>query len=300
MAQVSIVIPCYNQARFLGDALASAFAQTLPAAEVIVVDDGSTDDIETVAGRYPGARLIRQPNAGLAAARNRGLSEAAGDFLVFLDADDRLLTHAVDVGARALQRNPDCVMTFGYCRLVDVAGMPLPVAQEIYGGEDTYPSLLRNNFIWTPASVMWRRSVFERVGGFDPRVSPAADYDMYLRVTRQFPVCCHHTLVAEYRKHDANMSHDSALMLGAVLKVLRAQRRYIAGVPPYRRAWLDGLRAWQEFYGDEIVNELRAALRVGHRRRTALVTLRQLLRMYPRGVVKHALRKLRVSVARLC
>jgi hypothetical protein len=178
--------------------------------------------------------------------------------------------------------------------------MPLPVAQEIYGGEDTYPSLLRNNFIWTPASVMWRRSVFERVGGFDPRVSPAADYDMYLRVTRQFPVCCHHTLVAEYRKHDANMSHDSALMLGAVLKVLRAQRRYIAGVPPYRRAWLDGLRAWQEFYGDEIVNELRAALRVGHRRRTALVTLRQLLRMYPRGVVKHALRKLRVSVARLC
>jgi hypothetical protein len=85
--RVSVIIPCYNQAHYLGDALASVAAQTHGQHEVIVVDDGSTDNTVEVAARYPGVRYVRQDNAGLAAARNTGIQHSTGDRLVFLDAD---------------------------------------------------------------------------------------------------------------------------------------------------------------------------------------------------------------------
>src|SRR5215212_9690625 len=91
---VSVVIPCYNQAHFLSEAIESVLAQTHPNFEIIVVDDGSTDNTSEVAARYPGVRHIRQDNQGLAAARNTGLRESKGTCLVFLDADDRLLPNA--------------------------------------------------------------------------------------------------------------------------------------------------------------------------------------------------------------
>src|SRR5438046_2433118 len=92
---VGVVITTYNHAAFLGPAIESALAQTEPAAAVLVVDDGSTDDSASVAAKHPGVRVIRQSNRGLAAARNAGLREHTTDKLIFLDADDRLLPHAV-------------------------------------------------------------------------------------------------------------------------------------------------------------------------------------------------------------
>ena len=98
-ALVSVVIPCYNQAHFLGEAIESVLAQTYPHLEIVVVDDGSTDNTGEVAARYPGVRYVRQENQGLAAARNTGLRHSSGDYLVFLDADDRLLATGRGGGA---------------------------------------------------------------------------------------------------------------------------------------------------------------------------------------------------------
>src|SRR5437870_3797289 len=94
---VTVVIPCYNNASFLHDAIQSVLSQTYRRTELIVVDDGSSDDTSDVASSYPVTRLIRQPNQGVSAARNAGLSQASGDYVVFLDADDRLLPDAVEV-----------------------------------------------------------------------------------------------------------------------------------------------------------------------------------------------------------
>src|ERR687890_532744 len=100
--KVSVVIPCYNQARFLGEAIQSVLSQGYTDLEIIVVDDGSKDGTEEVASGYaredPRVRLIRRENGGLAEARNRGLAEAGGEYVVFLDSDDRLVSGALEVG----------------------------------------------------------------------------------------------------------------------------------------------------------------------------------------------------------
>src|ERR687898_3616338 len=103
---VSVVIPCYNQARFLGEAIESVLAQSYPHFEVIVVDDGSTDNTSEVAASYAGVRYIRQENQGLAGARNAGIRRSRGSYLVFLDADDRLLADALEAGLASLEEHP--------------------------------------------------------------------------------------------------------------------------------------------------------------------------------------------------
>src|SRR5919106_374521 len=97
-ATVGVVITTYNHAHFLADAIESVLRQTCPAAEIIVVDDGSTDDPISVVAGYPHVNLVRQGNQGLAAARNSGLRETKTDKVIFLDADDRLLPNAVSAG----------------------------------------------------------------------------------------------------------------------------------------------------------------------------------------------------------
>src|SRR6185503_10394131 len=96
---VSIIIPCYNQGRYLGDAIESVLRQSYRRLEIIVVDDGSTDDSSQVARKYSDVKLRRQENRGFSRARNAGLEASRGDYLVFLDADDRLLPGAIQAGA---------------------------------------------------------------------------------------------------------------------------------------------------------------------------------------------------------
>src|SRR5829696_6977365 len=124
---VSVVIPCYNQAHFLEEAIESVLAQSYKDFEIIVIDDGSTDDTGEVAGRYPRVRLFRQDNQGLAAARNAGLWRSKGEYLVFLDADDRLLPWALEVGLKHLRAHPECAFVSGYYRPIAVDGSPLPL-----------------------------------------------------------------------------------------------------------------------------------------------------------------------------
>ena len=123
---VSAIVPCYNQAHFLSEAIASILNQTYPHYEIIVIDDGSTDDTSAVAARQPGVRCIRTKNEGLAAARNTGLRASAGDYVVFLDADDRLLPEAFEAGVGCLNAHAECAMVYGHVKLVDAAGSPLP------------------------------------------------------------------------------------------------------------------------------------------------------------------------------
>ena len=290
MSRVSIVIPCYNQARFLADAIASALEQTGPDVEVVVVNDGSTDGSAAVAARYP-VRLVAQRNHGLSAARNAGLRASTGALVIFLDADDRLRPGAADAAVRALEAFPGAMIAVGRCVLIDEHGRSLPAPSLPPVRSDCYVELLRHNCIWTPAMAAYRRDVFAHVGGFDPQVNPAADYDMYLRVARRFPLAPHDTVVVEYRQHAGSMSRDAARMLDATLAVLRRQRRFARRSPAEWTAYRAGMRRWREFYGDHLVEQFRAGLRRPGGRREAFRAACHLLRLHPRGVARHVVRK---------
>src|ERR687898_3129642 len=114
-ALVTVVIPCYNQAHFLGEAIESVLSQSYPNFEILVVDDGSPDDTSEVASRYPPqqVRLISQKNQGVSAARNTGIGHARGEYVVFLDADDRLLPEALEAGGGGPGARPERALVSG-------------------------------------------------------------------------------------------------------------------------------------------------------------------------------------------
>jgi glycosyltransferase involved in cell wall biosynthesis len=257
-ALVSVVIPCYNQAHFLAEAIESVLAQSYPRVEIVVVDDGSPDNTREVAARYPEVRYVRQENQGLAAARNTGLRHSRGEYLVFLDADDRLLPEAVEAGLRQLRTHPECAFTFGKWKSIAANGSPLartpPPPFAVQG--DPYIFLLQCNHIQMHATVLYRRSVFEVVGVFDPSLNASEDYDLYLRITRQYPVCAHATIVAEYRRHGSNMTHDPARMLRTSVTVLRRQRQHVQSDARRAAAYRAGLRFWYGCYGGQLVAQV--------------------------------------------
>jgi glycosyltransferase involved in cell wall biosynthesis len=294
----SIVIPCYNHARFLAEAIESALAQTWPSIEVVVIDDGSTDDTAAVAARYRGVRLVSQANQGLAFARNVGLRVSRGDVLIFLDADDRLRPCAAAAAVAAFERCPAAMMAFGRCELMHEDGAPMPTNLPCVTA-DFYAELLRRNYIWMPAMSAFRRRVFDLVGGFDPRHSPSADYDLYLRVAQRFEMVAHGEVVADYRQHPASMSRNPSVMLEATLAVLRAQQPHVRRVPALAAAYRAGWRHWHVFYGEHLVDRFRTSIRGGGGRRTSLRLAADLLRWYPSGVIVQLARKLRRVAADL-
>lgn len=287
---ISVVIPCYNQGRFLGDAIRSV--RTRLAVEIVVIDDGSTDDTPRVAASQAGVSYHYQPNAGLAAARNAGLRASRGERIVFLDADDMLAPGGLDVGSAMLDAHPDCACVTGRCLMMDAAGRLLPTPRQPELTEDAYTALLRHNHIWTPAMTMFRRGPLVEAGGFNASVNAAADYELYLRIARRWPLHDYATVVAYYRQHGSNMSGNASRMLRETLLVHGAERQHATRDPARRAAFHEGRRRWQEFYGTNLVNEIRRHVRAkewGPAGRKAAT----LAWHHPRGLLRHALLKLR-------
>src|SRR5205823_6424932 len=246
--QVSVIIPCYNQAHFLHEAIESVLAQTYSNREIIVVNDGSTDSTAEVAGRYSAVRHIYQENAGPSAARNTGLKQTSGEYLVFLDADDRLLPEALEVGVNCLREHPECAFASGFCRRVVADGSLLGKPEQLCIARDHYLEFLRRNYIWCPSSVIYRRSVLETVKGFNTSLGRAEDYDLFLRITKDHPIFCHSQFVADYRLHNSSRSADHASMLQDTLSALNAQWDFVKGNKRSAEAFKIGKGYWQDRY----------------------------------------------------
>jgi glycosyltransferase involved in cell wall biosynthesis len=293
---VTVVIPCYNQAHYLGEAIESVLSQSYRNFEIIVVDDGSTDNTSEVASHYEEVRLVRQENRGLAGARNSGLAEAEGEYLVFLDADDRLLPRALEVNITELAARPQCALVAGYQWLIEADGSPFGqerlladsqrrVRPPRHIGGDIYRTILSRRYHILCGTVMYRRFVFETVGQFDPELKASEDYDLYFRIARRFPVYCHDTVIFEYRKHNSAMTRDHGRMLKFSMEVLRSQREYAKKDDVSWAAYKAGVRKVQEVeHGTPLAGDVRSAARK-HEWKEALRGAYLLARYYPRGLL---------------
>ncbi len=288
---VSVVIPCYNQAKFLGQAIESVLAQTYPHAEIVVVDDGSTDRTVEVARSYDAVRCVSQPNQGQGAARNEGFKHISGEFVVFLDSDDRLLPHALEVGRRCLADHPKAAFAAGRCVGLGVDGIQRPTRQDPVVERNHYLRLLASNYIWMPGTVMFRTAIVRQVGGFKTTVSGAEDYDLYLRIARHHRIWCHDRVIAEYRQHNTSTSRKPMLMMRSALTVMYGQRAAVKGDPRAEEALRQGIRHWQNAYGEQLMNVVRKQLRA-REWKLAIPALMGFLHYHPIGFLHHASRKL--------
>jgi glycosyltransferase involved in cell wall biosynthesis len=298
-ARVSVVIPCYNGGRFLREAIESVLAQTWPAAELVVVNDGSTDDTAAIAQSYEQVRYIEQRNQGAPAARNAGLRSTTSEFVVFLDADDRLQPNALAAGVDSLQANPEWAFVSGDVRVIAENGSPqyVPIHRPRPG--DAYVQLLRSNYIWTPGVVMYRREILARLNGFVSWAGASADYELNVRIARRLPIGRHPQVILDYRQHPSSMSSDVRYMLKSAVTVRRAERKHACRNSEAGQAWAEGLAAVQADYGGRLLTQMKRDLRVPGRRRRAAASVWYVARYYPAGLVRLARGVLRWAAARL-
>lgn len=218
---VSFVVPNYNHARYLGDAIHSALAQTYSNIEVIVVDDGSTDDSRTVAAQFGDRiRYIYQRNAGLSAARNTGVQAAQGEYIALLDADDLVEPTYAERLLEALAQSPGADGAYCGFRFVDHSDQPLfHVERQTVAPEALYGSLLNGNY-WVPESLLARRACYEKMGVFDTALRACEDWDVWLRFSRHYTLVGIDDVLIRYRVVAGSMSSNPRRMLVNRLAVL--------------------------------------------------------------------------------
>jgi glycosyltransferase involved in cell wall biosynthesis len=224
--RISAVIPCYNGADYLLQALASVASQSRPPDEVIVVDDGSTDGSAAIAESW-GATVLCQPNRGDGAARNTGLRAAGGDAVAWLDADDRWRPHHLEVVVGLLDRHPEAAVAFGAVERFGDDDTLIPG----YVPTDAAGPVVREAFadwVHTTISAVVRRSALLDVGGFDESERYSVDFDLWLRLSRGRRFIATHEVTADWRWHPYQQS--------------ASRHRQIAAVYRYRRRFIDQLR----------------------------------------------------------
>jgi len=221
-SRTSIIITCYNYAHYLPFAIASALAQTLPAAEIILVDDGSSDNTAQIAAEFgERVRYIYQSNRGLSAARNRGIQSASGEYVGFLDADDLWSPDFLKSLVPLLDREPTLGAVYCGSQFIDALGHRLSQVVTKTFPADRLHDVLVNGAFFPPGAVLVRKSVLEQLGLFDGAMGACDDWDMWLRISAAYSFAGIPQILALYRRHGNNMTRDLARMRESQLNVAR-------------------------------------------------------------------------------
>lgn len=228
---VSVIIPAYNS-NYVRAAIVSILSQTHRELEVIVVDDGSPGGaIEVICTEFPSVRYIRQANAGPSAARNRGIREANGDWIAFLDDDDIWLPEKIDKQLRLIEGSK----TKERIGLI-YTGQYMIQDDTVLGGKVheangyIYHYLLFGNFIGTCSSIIIPKHVLEKVGGFDEGLICSQDFDLYLKIAREFEIHSVPEPLIKYRTRPDQISKNPTLNNTDDKEILRRQEKHVDSV----------------------------------------------------------------------
>ncbi len=268
---VSTVIPVFNAASFIARAVDSVLAQTYPNVEIIVVNDGSTDDTGAHLLAYGHRiRVIEQENAGLSAARNAGIRATRGDLVAFLDADDWWLPSKLERQVALLDANP----RLGFCstcaRVVDGAGNDV----NVWGCPNIDGDLLHTIFAQNAAvpgsgsGVVVRRALLDRVGPFDVELRSLEDIDMWLRLAAVCDYGCIDEALTVIERRATSMSSDLEVMRDQALWVMRKNRKLL---PPRDRGGF-----WRYAYAGVLTDYAKWEYRAGRTLPSTLLLIRAL------------------------
>ena len=282
---IAVVLPCYGQAHFLADAVGSLRAQTLPPAEIVVVDDGSPDDVRAAVAGFPEVRVVRQENRGLSGARNRGLAETTSPFVHFLDADDTLRPQALLTLRSWMTAHPEAAFAWGFNQPYHDDGRPVGWGATSFDGVPGYAALLEKNVVGAPVGVLFRREPLDAVGGFAEDLGACEDWDLYLRLARSYPIGCVGVVLADYRHHGSNMSRQHALLYASAREVLNRQERWVGDRPEWEAALGRGRRDVEMRHGFPTgVDHLRSLIDDGRWADAAVQGVRLMVR-FPGAVI---------------
>ncbi len=209
---ISVVIPTYNYGRFIGEAMESVLDQTLTPGEIVVVDDGSTDETEAVVREFgERVRYVRQENRGVSEARNRGVAETTGEWIAFLDADDTWEPTKLETQAARFAADEKIGLVHCGMREFDtVTGSTINLRLDGDEGQVADDLLLWERPVVnvSGSAVMVRRKAFVEAGGFDPRMKCGEDWDLCYRISRRYKVGFVAEPLVNYRSHRAAAHHN--------------------------------------------------------------------------------------------
>ncbi len=291
--RISVVIPNYNYQQYVGEALDSVLAQSFPAHEIIVVDDGSTDDSVRVVSSYGDkVRLIEQQNQHLSAARNTGIRAAAGNWIALLDSDDLWHPLKLEFQIRALEQHPDWAFVSSQPDETDDFPQPLeptptPEARTI----DIRDFITKNQMSGSDALI--RKDCFDDTGLFDTSLRSCEDRDMWHRLTRLYKGGQLQLPLYQYRKHPLQMNHNIEVMIDTRKTVINRLFQNNPDLKPFeRQAWSNHFFETAVSYRDH-VNRPFAALG------NALISLAKYPGNYYPGITSKRIKFLAVTLMRI-
>lgn len=225
---VSVVIAAFNHGEYLPQAIDSVLAQDYPLVEMILVDDGSTDDTPAVLERYKdSARIIRQPNAGQSCALNRGWAEARGDILAYLGSDDVLECTAVSRAVALLQQSPGVALTYCDYLLIDPASHPI---RRMSNGDYDRRSLIADLVCYPGPGAFFRRSGYAQAGPWNETLRQIPDFEFYLRLSHSGDFVRIPEVLARYRVHEGSQSF-AQVGIERAEEPANVMRAYFASLP---------------------------------------------------------------------
>lgn len=235
-ALVSVVIPTYNRAGLIAQSIQSALAQTYRNLEIIVVDDGSTDNTkEVVAAFGPAVQYFYKTNSGPAGTRNVGIQKARGEFVAFLDSDDLWEPDKIEKQLRCFQENPRAAMVSSNFRLIDGHGRAIkdPGSEPGYQPSDfIIKDMLRVRFPFATPAFLIRKAIFEKIGVFNEKLRISEDLDLLIRIGVNYQVGYVDEVLVSVRMHDNHLMRETPryqVWLNSV-KVYRSREKEISRV----------------------------------------------------------------------